>query len=212
MKSVRPSSLAKRAAILAAAEEAFLSATYDAVRVDEIAERAGVAKQTAYAHFGSKKVLFVELVTSMTRGAGDVVLAERPNIASVDELAPALVKLLDRQLTTVLTPRLLRLRRLVIGEVARFPELARTLAEHGPQRAIDLLTDLLTEVDARELLSIADPRTAASQLNWLVMGAPINDAMLLGDDAVPGATARRRHVRAAVSTFLRAYGAPETGA
>ena len=44
-----------------------------------------------------------------------------------------------RQLTVVLTPRIMQLRRLVIGEVSRFPDLARVLYERGPQRAMDAL-------------------------------------------------------------------------
>ncbi len=72
---MRPSSLAKRRAILAAAEEAFLAARYDSVTMDEIAEASQVSKQTVYAYFGTKDQLFVELVTAMTREAGDDVSA-----------------------------------------------------------------------------------------------------------------------------------------
>ena len=41
-----------------------------------------------------------------------------------------------RQLEVVLTPRILQLRRLVIGEVGRFPELGAALYAGGPGRAI----------------------------------------------------------------------------
>ena len=203
--TIRPSSLVKQKAILAAAEHAFLGGGYTLVTMDDIAVRSGVAKQTVYAHFGSKEALFVELVTSMTREAGDSVYADQPAIATLEDLTRTLEHTLGRQLDIVLTPRLLQLRRLVIGEVPRFPALARALAEHGPHRAIEAIAALLTEVNHRGVLAIPNPSEAAAQLNWLVMGRPLNNAMLLGDDAVPSASKRRTHVRQAVATFLAAH-------
>ena len=200
---MRPSSVAKRQAILATAEEAFLAAHYDSVTMDDLAHSSGVSKQTVYAHFGTKEQLFIELVTSMTRLAGDDVhqVAAVP-VESSDRIAPALESILSRQLAAVLQPRMLRLRRLVIGEVPRFPELARAVYEHGPQRAVAALAQMLTDLDARDFLSVPDPRRAATQLNWLVMGAPVNDAMFLGDDAILSLQAQRDHVKSAVATFL----------
>lgn len=203
--TTRPSSIAKRQAVLAAAEEAFLDAGYDAVTMDDLAERSGVAKQTMYAHFGSKDALFVDLVTAMTSGAGDTLHESPTPIEQAADIGPLLVERMSQQLDIVLTPRLLRLRRLVIGEVARFPALARALAEHGPHRAIAALEVLLRDLDGRGLLAVPEPRVAAAQLNWLVMGEPVNDAMLLGDDAVMSSRRRRAHVERAVATFLAAY-------
>lgn len=206
--TTRPSSLTKRRAVLAAAERAFLGGGYASVTMDDIAERSGVAKQTVYAHFGSKEALFVELVTAITREAGDPLYVDAPVIADRDGLAEVLERTLGRQLDIVLTPRLLQLRRLVIGEVPRHPGLARALAEHGPHRAIDALAVLLDEACRGGLLAVPEPRAAAAQLNWLVMGEPLNDAMLLGDRAVPP-VGRRTHVRRAVATFLAAYSLPD---
>jgi len=53
-----------------------------------------------------------------------------------------------------------------------------------------------------------DPRIAASQFNWLIMAAPVNQAMLLGDGAIPKRAELRRHAAAGVRVFLAAYGAP----
>ncbi len=188
---------------MASAEEAFLTAHYDSVTMDDLAHSSGVSKQTVYAHFGTKEQLFIELVTSMTRLAGDDVhQVDAVPVESSDRIAPALESILSRQLAAVLQPRMLRLRRLVIGEVPRFPELARAVFEHGPQRAVTGLAQMLADLDDRDLLAVPDPRLAATQLNWLVMGAPVNDAMFLGDDAIPSTQAQRDHVKAAVATFL----------
>ena len=57
-------------------------------------------------------------------------------------------------------------------------------------------------------LSVADPRAAATFLNWLVMGEPVNRAMLLGDERLPDAREISVHCAEAVRIFLAAYEAP----
>ncbi len=47
---------------------------------------------------------------------------------------------------------------------------------------------------------------AASHFNWLVMSTPLNQAMLLGDDAIPDSEALRKEARDGVRVFLAAYG------
>lgn len=201
----RPTSIAKRHAVMAAAERAFLGSGYDAVTMDDIAEASGVAKQTIYSHFGNKESLFLHMVTSMTTAAGDQVHSTAPEIPSAEDIGPVLEDVMLRQLDLVLAPRLLHLRRLVIGEARRFPALAQELSRNGPQRAIGSLTGVLADLDARGLMLVPEPRTSATQLNWLVMGDPVNTAMLMGDDAVMPQADRSAHVHTAVATFLRAY-------
>src|SRR5689334_4208837 len=103
----------KHRAILGAAEEVFLRSGYLGTNMDEIATLSGVSKQTVYAHFGSKEALFVEVITAMTGTAGDIVHEAVPTFAD-DDLARYLEAYALRQLTVVLTPRLMHLRRLVI--------------------------------------------------------------------------------------------------
>jgi hypothetical protein len=91
----------------------------------------------------------------------------------------------------------------------RFPELARALYENGPRVAIASLATVIGDLADLGLVRIAGPYTgtAATQLNWLVMGDPINRAMLLGDDAIPTPAQLRAHVDAALDLFFGAYGA-----
>jgi hypothetical protein len=100
----------------------------------------------------------------------------------------------------------MQLRRLVIGEVSRFPELAKVLYERGPMRAMSALATTFERLAARGLLRIDDPSVAASHFNWLVMSAPLNQAMLLGDAAIPPQAELRRHAVQGVRVFLAAYG------
>ena len=196
----------KRRAILDAATEVFLQKGYLATNMDEIAALAAVSKQTVYKNFPGKETLFVEIVRSVTNRAGDRVLGEMPDLAEGEDIAEYLRRYADRQLTIVLTPRVMQLRRLVIGEVGRFPELARALYDGGPGRAMTMLTALFERLAARGLLAIDDPAIAASHFNWLVMGEPLSKAMLLGDDAIPKPAELRRYAEAGVRAFLASYG------
>lgn len=114
---------------------------------------------------------------------------------------------LARQLDAVPQPRVLAVRSLVIGEVVRFPALAEALWHHGPRLGIERIGALLAVLVERGALHVSDVPAAATQLNWLVMGEPVNAAMLRGDAALPSARERAAIVQAAVRVFLAAYGA-----
>lgn len=200
----------KRRAILDAATEVFLRSGYLGTNMDEIAALSSVSKQTVYKHFSSKEALFVEIVSSMTTGAGDVVHNDVAQLGDDEDLAAYLAEYATRQLTVVLTPRIMQLRRLVIGEVTRFPELARVLYERGPARAMAMLTTLFQNLAERGLLQFDDASVAAEHFNWLIMSAPLNQAMLLGDDAIPSRAELRRNAEAGVQVFLAAYGKPRS--
>jgi TetR/AcrR family transcriptional regulator, mexJK operon transcriptional repressor len=200
------SSARKHKAILDAAIEVFLRSGYLGANMEEIAAISEVSKQTIYKHFSNKEALFVEIVTAMTDAASATVHNEMPEIADESDVAGFLQTYALRQLKVVITPRLMQLRRLVIGEVGRFPELAKTLYERGPQRAIAALAKTFERLAARGLLVIDDPLIAASQFNWLVMSEPLNKAMLLGDQAIPKPPALRRHAAEGVRVFLAVYG------
>ncbi|MBB5790142.1 TetR/AcrR family transcriptional regulator [Jiangella mangrovi] len=198
----------KHLAIVRAAREVFLSNGYLGTNMDLIASRSGVSKQTVYTHFGNKEALFLEIVGSMTGDAGDLVHHDRPELGADEDLEAFLVAFAQRQLLVVMTPDLLQLRRLVIGEVGRFPELARVLYERGPQRAMDEIRAMFERLRDAGRLAVDDPAAAAEWFNWLVMAAPLNRAMMLGDDAVPPEDDLRRHVEEAVRIFLAAFPPP----
>ena len=198
----------KRRAILDAATDQFLLHGYLGASMDEVAARAVVSKQTIYKQFAGKEALFVAIVGALTGAAGDEVQREIADLGERDDPGRQLAAYAERQLLVVLTPRLMQLRRLVIGEGVRFPELGRALYEGGPARAVAGLADAFRRWTDRGLLAIGDPKAAASHFNWLVMGEPVNRAMLLGDRAIPPAAALRRHAADAVRVFLAAYGKP----
>ena len=106
-------------------------------------------------------------------------------------------------------PKIMQLRRLVIAESSRFPELGRAFYAQGPGRTIAVLATTFERLADRGLLTIDDPTLAAAQFNWLVMSAPLNQAMLLGRDHL-NKTELKRHADQGVRTFLAAYGTRKT--
>ncbi len=211
-RTLTPASVRKRRAIIDAAAEMFLAHGYQGVSMDELAAFAGVAKQTVYSHFGNKEALFSEMVFILTDTASDTVHVGIPLPEAGESTRDFLTAYAYRQLKVVLTPTLMGLRRLAIGEAGRFPELARILYERGPGRALAALAELFRKLGERGLLRVPDPERAASHFNWLVMGEVINQAMLLGDDAVPGDAELRSQAEHGVAAFLAAYGTSGTTA
>lgn len=201
----RPRSDSKRRAILAAAEEVFLREGYTGASMDEITQLANVSKPTVYRHFGNKEELFIALVSDMTTAAGDRVPDELPAPRDLDQLRSQLAARALQQLEVVLTPRLTQLRRIVIGEVTRFPELARVLHDAGPERAISTLTRAFRSATQAGLLAVPRADLAGRQFNWLVMGDPVNRAMLLGEAAIPTRRELALHAQQCAELIVAAY-------
>ncbi|MBY5590950.1 TetR/AcrR family transcriptional regulator [Rhizobium leguminosarum] len=199
----------KQAAIVGAAAEVFLSTGYAGASMDEIASRSGVSKQTVYKHFSSKEALFVAVLTQMMGEAETAVHTGLPQVENRAQLEAYLFDYAVRQLTIVLTPGLMQLRRLVIAEAQRFPELAKLLYARGPARALEVMASAFEQLAGKKLLQFSDATVAASQFNWLVMADPVNRVMMLGDEAIPTKQEIHRHAEAAVATFLAAFLHPD---
>jgi TetR/AcrR family transcriptional repressor of mexJK operon len=201
-----PRSIRKRNEILDAATSLFLVHGYLGTSMDEIAALARVSKQTVYKHFADKESLFSAIVAAAVDAAGNPVLDETDALGESDDLAADLTAFARGQLARVMQPRLMQLRRLVIGEANRFPELGRGFYERGAGRSIAGLAAAFERLTARGQLHAHDPELAAAHFNWLVMAAPVNRAMLLGDDAIPSAAELDRYAEGGVKAFLSAYG------
>ena len=195
-----------QAKILAAAETAFLGHGFLGTSMDAVAEQAGVSKQTVYSNFGSKEALFLQVVNEMTGGAAETLSENDHNIEYPVSVRDYFFASSLAQLNVVMTSRLMKLRRMVIGEVERFPELGRELHRYGPKPSIDKFSRAISHYQSTGDLIECDPLRAAKHHNWLLMGEPINSAMLLGDDGLPTKYEMSAHAKECVALFLRAYG------
>jgi AcrR family transcriptional regulator len=131
---------AKRQAILDAALDEFSARGFAAARMDDVAERAGVAKGTIYLYFEDKEALFQELVrTSLVPIVGGLKIPEGVEV-SVRVLLEAFADTLVRE---VLETRRADLIRLVLTEGGRFPQLAEFHYHEVIQRGIAAMRGLI---------------------------------------------------------------------
>jgi AcrR family transcriptional regulator len=196
----------KRSAIVEAATAVFLRKGYLGTSMDEIATLAGVSKQTVYKHFADKQGLFTEIVSSTVDEVSEAVHGEVLALEDSGDVEADLRDLARRQLAAVMQPRLLQLRRLVIGEAGRFPELGRAFYERGPGRTLAALATAFERLDERGALALDDALIAAQHFNWLIMSTPLNEAMLLGRDEPRSPAELERYADEGVRAFLAAYG------
>lgn len=198
----------KRQAIVDAAREQFLERGYVGASMDAVAAAAQVSKQTVYKHFRDKRSLFTELLTADMASADDSVDSLGRAVPQTQDLEEDLTAFARAYLRSVMQPNLIRLRRLVIGEAERFPELARAWYEKGPESAFRRFTEWFEVLTERGLLRTDDPRMAAEHFNWLVLSTPLNKAMaephVEWSEIDLNATAD-----AGVKAFLAAYSAPK---
>lgn len=204
---VRGPSRTKRHDILAAAYRLFLQHGFAATTIEDVATEAGASKQTVYAHFGGdgpvKDTLFHAMVE---REVGRRHLDPHPleaTMAMTRDLEGDLRTFARHHLHLVMRPDLIQLRRMLIGEAERFPELAKAWWTNGPVRSFELFASWFTILDERGLLDVPDPLLAARTFNWLVLSTPLNEAMALG--APTDTDDLDRHADEAVRVFLAAY-------
>ncbi len=174
--------------------------------MDTVADAAGVSKQTVYSHGQSKEALFIQVVERMTGGAAQDIGEDKEDTFEGISAKQFFLEAATQQLLVVMTPRLMRLRRMVIGEVERFPELGRSLHENGVGRTVARYTRAVAHYTTIGELISSDHKAAATLFNWLVMGEPTNSAMFLGDAGIPSKAELEAHARESVRVFLAAFG------
>ena len=204
--TLKPRAQRTRGAILAAAQRIFLSKGYVPASMDEIAEDAGVSKQTIYAHFQAKEALFLAMARTMIDAAIAARDAQAPDPA-VEADIPAFLRTHGlSQMKTAAHPGLMQLRRLAIAEADRFPHFGNEVFAAGPGAAIERLAQIFARWHSAGRLQCPDPARAAGTFNWLLMGGPTSEAMLLGKPRATDEAAIAAHVDEAVRVFLSAYG------
>jgi len=154
----------KRRAILAAATTAFLQHGYLGASMDEVAAKAGVSKQTVYKQFENKERLFAEIVLGTSDQLMDGLLqAYVDTLEGATDAREALRALAHRLLQSLTADSVLQLRRLVIAEADRFPEVCGAWFNQGFEQSLVALGEALTRLSDRGLLKeLDDPTLAAS--------------------------------------------------
>ena len=192
----------KAESILTAAWQTFLARGFGAVSMDAIAREAGASKATVYAYFASKEELFGAVVARESERYADGFIAGELDPGDVEA---SLRVIAERFLRLLLSPGVIAINRIIIGEVARFPVLAEVFWQAGPERVRVQLESFLSRAADAGGLEFPDLRSAAGQFASLVRGE-IHLRHLFGVGSREDPAALAGAAGRAGDTFLRAFG------
>jgi TetR/AcrR family transcriptional repressor of mexJK operon len=192
--------------VLEAGRTLFLRKGYAGTTLEEVAAQAGLTKRTVYNNYADKDALFTEIVAEVTAYAS----AFARNLSDVftvptttSNVGALLGDLGERLALSVLRQEVVALRRLLIGEAREFPALAKEYYDRAPGQVIDALAEGFARLAKVGLLRVPEARLAAVQFAYLVVGEPLDRAMLVG--RIPPKDHVMAHAREGVATFLARY-------
>jgi TetR/AcrR family transcriptional regulator of autoinduction and epiphytic fitness len=168
-----------RRSILDAAHELFVTSGYAATTIQAIAEQGGVAVQTVYAVFGSKRELLRQLIERTIAGdAEPLPMAERPATKSIAAEPDARRRAeLDAALARSITVRIAPIVRVAAEAAASDPELAAMMEDVKTARRQEM-TEAASVLAGPDRLR-TDPEEAAATL--YVLYSPQVADMLITD-------------------------------
>ena len=184
--------------ILDAATQMFLAHGFGATSIDAVAQHLRMSKRTFYHRFPDKEALFaavVHRIIQRLRPAADIPLIEGADVEAILERLAALI------LHAALSPQAIALHRLIVAESARFPELARVLAQEGASEEVTtLIAGILDRAATGGQIRIDDTRFAAQQFLQMVVALPQRRAM--GLDAPMSVQEQKEWPHKVVDLFL----------
>ena len=176
-----------RERVLRAATSSFLARGYGS-SVDDIARRAGVAKQTVYQHFASKEALFKAV-------AGD--LAKRVMVKlEGGDTRQSLVRFAIEYRKRALGAQGIATFRTLVPEVPRFRAVARDMYANSVGEMVQRLAAFL-----KERLDAPDPEFSAEMLLSMLAGVDRMKRLF----AVPPAAQEAARAARIVDLFLKAH-------
>jgi TetR/AcrR family transcriptional regulator of autoinduction and epiphytic fitness len=176
----RSGSVDKVEQILQGAKQEFLTNGYAATSMDRVAEAAGVSKATVYSHFQDKERLFKALIEKLARKRfysilGTQPLKGEPYVVLRRLAATALDQMVNDQ-------EYQSFERLLMGESARFPELAQVFINSIAKPAIETLSKYLA---SRPELKIPDPEATARILIGSLVHFVMTQEIMHGKEIMP---------------------------
>lgn len=196
-----PADSKKRLQILDGARKVFLADGFDGASMNDIARVAGVSKGTLYVYFGSKEVLFEELIWHDRRMQAEHLLALDDDNHDVRAV---LFKLGSTLVAHLLNTDSIALLRTVIAISGKQPQIGRAFYAAGPERGVTRLARYLDSQIAAGLLDIADTRFAAMQFFELCL-CGILKPILFGVEIASGEKDVQRAINSGIEMFLAAY-------
>jgi len=158
-----------RRRIIAAAAELFLERGYGGTMLDQVAERAGVAVQTVYFHFGNKAALLKDALDVAAVGDDELVpLLERPWLDRI-KTEPDPLRMIELWVANSrsIMERVAPILAVIRGTIGADPDLAAQwdLNERQRRTAFDALAQILAD---RGVLRTGLSREDAADLAFLI--------------------------------------------
>ncbi|MEA5583078.1 TetR/AcrR family transcriptional regulator [Nodularia harveyana UHCC-0300] len=176
----RSNSADKADKILQGAMQEFLAHGYAATSMDRVAEASGVSKATVYSHFQDKERLFKALIEKLARKRFNSILGSQP---LKGEPYVVLRRLAATALEQMVNDQEYQcFERLLMGESARFPELAQVFIHSIAKPAIETISTYLA---AHPELKIPDPEATARILIGSLVHFVITQEIMHGKDIIP---------------------------
>ena len=146
--------------ILQGAKAVFLELGYEGASTDEIVRRAGVSKGTLYNYFPDKRALFAAFVEGECREQARRIFGVATEADNIEDALRAVAR---NYVSLMVSSFMQGIFRVVTAEAERFPDLARTFYDSGPDLGHRRLAQLLAAATARGELEIDDIDLAAHQ-------------------------------------------------
>lgn len=163
--------------ILDAATALFLSDGFGATSIEAVARKARISKRTFYHRFDDKASLYRAVVQRLLQ-------RWLPQFEEAFEtpgpLATVLERSARRMLSLALSPEALALRRLLLAEAERFPELVEIMIATGARRGIERIAAFLEDERRAGNVGINDCTFAATQFQEMVLAVPLRRARGFG--------------------------------
>ncbi|WP_186021967.1 TetR/AcrR family transcriptional regulator [Burkholderia gladioli] len=194
-----------RQRIIEAAFRIFAEKGYESASTLAIATQAKVSKRDIYANFSNKQDMLLACIEG--RGQRMNLGAALPRATSAAMLEKVLASFASRLLVEVTDPIIITIYRLAIAEVARAPEIARTLDRIGRKASQQALTTWLAQAQQDELLGEGEAAALAAEFLALAWNDLRTD-LLLGVAPRPSAEALAEQARQAAAAFMRLHGKP----
>ncbi|WP_339296904.1 TetR/AcrR family transcriptional regulator [Paenibacillus sp. FSL R5-0623] len=201
-KKIRKGSSDKRAKIMAAARDLFLSDGFDRSSVDAVAAKAGVSKRTVYDYYGDKQNLLLAVVEESSLAVLDMIeQGISDHLLEFEDLKQALILFCEQIVASANgSSDYMALIRLVMVEAANLPDSFFERLDNATEKGI---IRRFTEFGQTGLLHVPDPEMAtkhfAALTFLLVFNQPRKTEAFEEEQT-------KRIITEGVRVFLSAYG------
>jgi len=132
------------AKILNAAQRVFIGSGYERTSMDAVAQEAGVSKMTVYRQFKDKKTLFIACMNDQCWEMLEV--ENYSSSKNKSDASLALVNYAHLMVNLITDPDIVKLYRMLLGEINHFDGLGEHFYFGGPYKAIEIVERILYDL------------------------------------------------------------------